>query len=134
MFCMNDLYIKNEQTYPTIYVPLVNTSRSFPHSRIITGFVTRLTRRVPLVEQELLTLPDHLSSPPVFSGVRVNQSLVLYVRFVDLCLSFCTYFNLLSLNHVIIDKAKDVLLRHRGPQTILAILARLLDCLAPKYF
>jgi hypothetical protein len=31
------------------YVPLVvNTSRSFPHSRLITGFVTRLTQRVPL--------------------------------------------------------------------------------------
>jgi len=33
------------------YVPLViNTSRSFPHSRLITGFVTRLTRRVSLME------------------------------------------------------------------------------------
>jgi len=32
-------------------------------SLLITGFVTRLTRRVPLVEQELLTLPVHLSSP-----------------------------------------------------------------------
>jgi len=33
------------------YVPLVvNTSRSFPHSWLITGFVTRLTLRVPLVE------------------------------------------------------------------------------------
>ena len=53
------------------YVPLVvNTSRSFPHSRLITGFVTRLTRRVQLVEQELLNLPEHLSSSPVFSGVR----------------------------------------------------------------
>jgi len=62
------------------YVPLVvNTSRSFHHSRLITGFVTRLTRRVPLVEQELLTLPEHLSSPPVFTGVRVTRSLVLYV-------------------------------------------------------
>jgi hypothetical protein len=31
-----------------VYVPLVvNTSRSFPHSRLITGFVTRLTSRVP---------------------------------------------------------------------------------------
>jgi hypothetical protein len=50
------------------YVPLVNTSWSFPHSRLITGFVTRLIRRVPLVEQELLTLPEHLSSPPVCSG------------------------------------------------------------------
>jgi hypothetical protein len=74
------------------YVPLVvNTSRSFPHSRLITGFVTRLTRRVPLVEQELPTLPEHLSSPPVFSGVRVTRSLVLYVWFVNRCLSFCTF-------------------------------------------
>jgi hypothetical protein len=40
------------------YKPLVaNTSRSFPHSWLIRGFVTRLTRRVSLVEQQLLTLP-----------------------------------------------------------------------------
>jgi hypothetical protein len=49
------------------------------HSWLITGFVNRLTRRVPLVEQELPTLPEHLSSPPVFSAVRVSRSLVLYV-------------------------------------------------------
>jgi hypothetical protein len=37
------------------YVPLVeSTSRSLPHSWLITGFVTRLARRVSLVEQELL--------------------------------------------------------------------------------
>ena len=59
------------------------------HSWLDTGFVTRLTWRVPLVEQELLTLPENLSSPPVFSGVRV--SLVLCVCFVDRCLSFCTF-------------------------------------------
>ena len=47
--------------------------------------VTRLTWRVSLVEQELLTLPEHLSSPLVFSGVRVTQSLVFYVCFVDVC-------------------------------------------------
>ena len=70
---------------------VVNTSWSLPHSRLITGFVTRLTRRVPLVEQELLTIPEHLSSPPLFSGVRVTRSLVLYVCFVDRCLSFCTF-------------------------------------------
>ena len=74
------------------YVPLVvSTSRSFPHSRLNTGFMTRLTRRVPLVEQELPTLPGHLSSPPVFSGVCVTRSLVLYVCFVYHCLSFCTF-------------------------------------------
>jgi hypothetical protein len=42
-------------------------------------FVTRLTRRVSLVEQELLTLPEHLSSPPVFSGGRVTRSYVLLI-------------------------------------------------------
>ena len=48
------------------YVPLViNTFLSFPHSWPITGFLTRVKRRVPLVEQELLTLPEHLSSLPV---------------------------------------------------------------------
>ena len=36
-----------------------------------------------LVEQELLTLPEHMSSPPVFSGVRVTRSLVLCVCFVN---------------------------------------------------
>jgi hypothetical protein len=54
-------------------------------------FTTRLTRAVSLVEQELLTLPEHLSSPPVFSGVRVTRSLVIYVCFVDRCLPFCTF-------------------------------------------
>ena len=74
------------------YVPLVaNASRSFPHAWLITGFVTRLTRRVLLVEQELLILPEHLSSPAVFSGFRVTRSLVLYVCFVDRCLSLCTF-------------------------------------------
>jgi len=29
--------------------------------------------------------------PPVFSGIRVTRSLVLYVCFVDRCLSFCTF-------------------------------------------
>jgi hypothetical protein len=41
------------------------------------------------VEQELLTLPEHLCSPRGFSVVRVTRSLVLYVCFVDRCLSFC---------------------------------------------
>ena len=48
----------------------------------MTAFVTRLTRRVQLVEQKLLTLPEHLSSPS-FSRVCVNRSLVLCVCFVD---------------------------------------------------
>ena len=60
------------------YIPLVvNTFRSFPHSWFIIEFVTRLTQRVSLVEQELLTIPEHLGPPPVFSGDRVIWSLTL---------------------------------------------------------
>ena len=63
-------------------VPLVvSTFRSFPHSWLITGLVTRLTRRASLVQQKLRTLPEHLRSPPAFSGVRVTRSFVVYVCF-----------------------------------------------------
>ena len=37
------------------------------------------------MEQELLTLPEHLISPPVFSRIRVTRSLVFSVVF---CKSF----------------------------------------------
>ena len=40
-----------------------------------------ITGRVPLVEQELLSLPEQMCSSPVFSGVRVAQSLVFCVVF-----------------------------------------------------
>jgi hypothetical protein len=56
------------------YVSLVvNTS----HSILMIGFATRVTRRVPLVEQELLKLPERLTYSTVFSGVRDARSLVL---------------------------------------------------------
>jgi hypothetical protein len=35
---------------------------------------------------------------PIFSGVRVTRSLVLYVCFVDRCLSFCTF----SIDHCVV--------------------------------
>jgi hypothetical protein len=48
------------------YVPLVeNNFQSFPHSWLIIEFVIRLTRQVPLVEQYMFTLPEHLSSSSV---------------------------------------------------------------------
>jgi hypothetical protein len=68
--------------WPRICSLVVSTSLSFPHLWLITGFVTRLTRqRVPLMEQELPTLPEHLNSSPVLTGVRVILSLVLCVLF-----------------------------------------------------
>ena len=42
------------------------------------------------MEQELLTFPEHMSSPPVFGVARVTRSLVFCVCFVDRCLYFCT--------------------------------------------
>ena len=46
---------------PLICSTYRNTSRSVPDSLLITGFVTRVTRWVSLVEQELLTLPGYRS-------------------------------------------------------------------------
>jgi hypothetical protein len=40
-----------------------------------------------IVAEEWYNLNAYLSSPPVFSGVRVTRSLVLYVCFIDRCLS-----------------------------------------------
>jgi hypothetical protein len=76
------------------YVPLVvNTFRSFLHSCLINGFVIKVTRRMPLVEQELLTIPQHLSSPPISSVVRVTRSLVLCVMFCrSLFVLLCLFF------------------------------------------
>ena len=36
----------------------------------------------------VLSLPEHVSSPPCFGGIRVARSLVFCVVFVDHCLSF----------------------------------------------
>ena len=47
----------------------------------------------------LLTLLENLSS--VLSGVRVTRSLVLYVCFVDRCLSFCT----ISFGHCVVSSS-----------------------------
>jgi hypothetical protein len=91
-FSFDLLYMNYSAWKMCLYkIIVVNTFRSFPHSWLITDFVKKLTRRLPLVEQELLTFPDHLSSSQVFSGVRVARSLVL-------CVMFCrSLFVLLSL-------------------------------------
>jgi hypothetical protein len=44
---------------------------------IVTGVVTRAS----LVKQELPILPEHMSSPPAFNGVRVARSLAICVVF-----------------------------------------------------
>ena len=61
---------------------------TFPYTGVPHDFHYRLfscrftvTRRVSLVEYELVTLPDHMSSPLAFSGVSVAQSVVFSVLF-----------------------------------------------------
>jgi len=73
-----------------IYVPLVvNNNQSLFNSSLITGFVSRVTRRVSLLENELLTIPDHLGLPPVLIGVRGARSMVICVLF---CRTFFVLF------------------------------------------
>ena len=69
-----------------------------PHSWSITGVVAGASRQVPLVEQELLILPEHLRSPPVFSGVRVTRSLVYCVVFCRSLFFSFLFWPWLSLN------------------------------------
>jgi len=54
------------------YVPFVVVLSSFMTYR-------RVTRREHHVEQKLLTLQKHMSSFPVFIGIRVDRYLVLCV-------------------------------------------------------
>ena len=63
-------------------------------------FVTILTRRVSLVEQKLLILPE----PPVFIEVRVIPSLVVCVCFVDRYLSLCTF----SFGHCVVCSSSSI--------------------------
>jgi hypothetical protein len=90
------LYLKSVHLYYLHYGTYLHAYSSRKVERfLIHDFVTTLTFRVPLMEQGQLAL---LSSPPIFSGVRVTWSLVLCVCFVDRCLSFCTF----SFGHCIV--------------------------------
>ena len=55
------------------------------------------------------TLPEHLSSPPVCSGVHVTRCLVLCVCFVDRYLS-CWSFFFIIVSSVLRFKDSDYLL------------------------
>jgi hypothetical protein len=71
-------WLKENQTFSKSV-----TCNDYDGKQLSNGCATRLTGQVPLVEQELLTIPEHLRSPPVSTGVRVTRSLVVCVCFVD---------------------------------------------------
>jgi len=78
---MCGLYYGVSVTNDHEYVPFRN------HNSVLSPFVTyhrvcnKSNMTVPHVEQELLTIPEHPSSHPVFNGVRVAWSLVFCVMF-----------------------------------------------------
>ena len=54
-------------------------------------------RRMSLEEQQLLTLSEHLSSSPLFNGVRVANNLQFFVQYFRNSLFVLQYFPLWSL-------------------------------------
>ena len=61
-------------------------------SHLSSNFEIRVTQPASLVEQNLLILPQHLSSPPDFCGACVAQSLVLWIIDCLLCECVCVFF------------------------------------------
>ena len=59
-------FLITRPTFSNAYLLLLGNNYSL--SEYLGPVLTRLIQRVPLVEQELLNLPDHLSSPPVLVG------------------------------------------------------------------
>ena len=80
-----------------------------------------------LVEQELLTLPEHPSSPPVFSGVHVTWSLFFFVMF---CRSLFVLFLLAIVWSFLRFTASDYPF---GIFTLLAIVLSVLQFMAFNY-
>ena len=70
---------------------MVNLRRE-SQGRIHSFGITRGTRWLQQVEQELLTLPEHPSSPAVFSWVCVTLSVVLRVMFCRLLFVLLSFF------------------------------------------
>jgi len=121
IFKWNDTRVLRNGTHINISALNVTIIRNIFWARVlwnIRDFITScfniiiVTRRVSLLEQELLTLSEHLSSPPVLSGVRVTQSLVLCVMFCRSLFVLCIVcpvliiplvFSNSSCNHLIIS-------------------------------
>jgi hypothetical protein len=78
----NELEIKDTTgtarfaSYLDLHLEIDSESRFVPFVSLLITVVTRVSRRLPHVMQELPTCPEHLSSPPVISRVHVPRSLV----------------------------------------------------------
>ena len=90
---INDLVNRNIcVTYDLEYIMfVVITIRSFAHSHI-TGFMTRGTRRVSHVDQELPTLPEHRLLHPIFIWVRADRFYIMVCTSLFVLMSFSFSF------------------------------------------
>ena len=70
-----------------IYVLVSNT---IPFQLMFVSFNSNTT--VSLVEQELIILPEHLSSAPLYRGVRIARSFVFFVLFCRSLLVHLSFF------------------------------------------
>jgi len=48
------------------------------------------------VEQELISLPEHMSSAPVYTGVRIARSFVFFVMFCRSLLVLLSFLDILK--------------------------------------
>ena len=78
----NGISVSQMTTYICICFICRTHFPSFRRSWLIAGFVVIIIRQLSLVEQELLTLLEHMSSHPVFNEARVIQSLVVCAMFL----------------------------------------------------
>ena len=84
MYALHSIFMMTIYMYRYIPFAVVTIQFSFSFSWLITRIWIRVARLVPLLEYEIRILPENLSSPSVFSGVRVTRSLVF-------CVMFCIY-------------------------------------------
>ena len=89
--------------------------RSFPHTWNITDCYTWVTRRVPLLEQNLLTLPRHMTSP-LFLLKFLFRNLRLF------CVRFLFYFLTIVFFLFPLDIVLSVLLWCTGSDYIFVII------------
>ena len=79
------LYSRSNNSKNDVKIEIYINSKMTRHIAIV------ISRRVPLREQAVLTLLEHMNLLPIFSGVLVTRSLVLCVCCVDCCLSFSPF-------------------------------------------
>ena len=84
------LYYMNSYVGQRMY-PVLSSFMTDQHVCIKNKMIIMMNK-MPLVEEELLSLPENMSSPSVLSGVCVRQSLAFCILFSAIALSVLPRF------------------------------------------